>query len=191
MRLEKEMYREARTLGLTFTELLAKESPSKQEGLDAYEFALMDRDINLKKDTVERFYRTKEDSILFPEFINRNVRIGIAGLSRLDLTLGDIIATETSIDAGVYDSVNAVFANKDIDFRKIAESAPFPTVTITTAKNTVRLAKIGLALDASYEVLRRMKLPLMAIHLQLIGQRIAKRNVAYAMYNIYSGDGKY
>ncbi|TLN09903.1 hypothetical protein FDZ71_09550, partial [bacterium] len=83
-RLIKEMYAEARKRGITFSELLAQESPSQMEGLDAFEFALMERDINLKRDTVERFYRTKEDSILFPEFINRNVRIGIAGLSAQD-----------------------------------------------------------------------------------------------------------
>lgn len=188
-RLEKQMYAEARLKGLTFSELLALESPSQKEGLDAFEFALFERDINLKRDTVEKFYRTSEDSVLFPEFINRNVRIGIAGLTRLDLTLADIVATETTIDSGVYDKVNAEFSNKQIDFKKIGEGAPFPTVTITSAKNSVRLAKVGVSFDASYEVVRRMKLPLMAIHLQLIGQRIAKKNVAYAMYNIINGDG--
>lgn len=189
MKLAKEMYKEARAKGLTFSELLNHELPSKKEGLDAFQFQLFERDINLKRDTVERFYRTSEDSVLFPEFINRNVRIGMAGLTGLDLALTDIVATETTIDSGVYDSVNAVFANKDIDFKRVGEGAAFPSVTITSAKNTVRLAKLGLQLESTYEVLRRMKLPLLAIHIQLIGQRIAKKNVAYGMYNIYNGDG--
>lgn len=187
--LEKQMYQEARAKGMTFSELLAVENPSSIEGLDAFEFALYDRDINLKRDTVERFYRTKEDSILFPEFINRNVRVGIAGLSARDLTLDDLIATTTTIDSGVYDTVNAEFDAKKIDFKKIAEGAPFPTVTISTAKQSIRLAKIGVAMDATYEVLRRIKLPLLSIHMQLIGKRLAKRMVAYAMYNIINGDG--
>lgn len=189
VKLAKEMYKEARNQGITFSELLAVDNPSQQEGLDAFEFALMERDINLKKDTVEKFYRTTEDSILFPEFINRNVRIGIAGLGRFDLTLAELIATETTIDSGVYESVNAQFDAKRIDFKRVTEGAPFPTVSITTDKNTIKLAKIGIGLDVSYEVLRRMKLPLLAIHMQLIGQRLAKRNVAYAMYNIVNGDG--
>lgn len=189
VKLEKQMYQEARAKGMTFSELLAVENPSSIEGLDAFEFALYDRDINLKRDTVERFYRTKEDSILFPEFINRNVRVGIAGLSARDLTLDDLIATTTTIDSGVYDTVNAEFDAKKIDFKKIAEGAPFPTVTISTAKQSIRLAKIGVAMDATYEVLRRMKLPLLSIHMQLIGKRLAKRMVAYAMYNIINGDG--
>lgn len=189
VKLAKEMYKQARILGLTFSELLAVENPSQQDGLDAFEFALMERDINLKTDTVERFYRTTEDSILFPEFINRNVRIGIVGLGRFDLTLDELIATTTTIDSGVYESVNAEFDAKRIDFKRVTEGAPFPTVTITSGKNSIKLAKLGIGLDASYEVLRRMKLPLMAIHMQLIGQRLAKRMVAYAMYNIINGDG--
>lgn len=189
IKLEKAMYGEARLKGMTFSELLAVAAPSTVEGLDAFEATLFARDINLKKDPVEKFYRTVDDSILFPEFINRNVRIGMIGLSARDLTLEDVIATTTTIDSGVYESVNAIFAEKNLDFKKIAEGGPFPTVSISSGKNTIKLAKIGIAMDASYEVIRRMKLPLMAIHMQLIGKRLAKKMVAYAMYNIINGDG--
>jgi len=189
VKLAKEMYTQAAQQGMTFSELLAVENPSKVAGLDAYQFALYDRKFDLSKDTVERFYQTKEDSILFPEFINRNVRIGIAGLGRLDLTLDEMIATTTTIDSGVYQTVKAEFDAKKIDFTRVSEGAPFPTVAISAGKESITLAKIGIGMDATYEVLRRMKLPLLAIHMQLIGQRLAKRNVAYAMYNIINGDG--
>jgi hypothetical protein len=189
MKLNREMYSQARTEGITVTELLARENPSEEKTLDAFEFALMKRDINLRTATVERFYQTQEDIYLFPEFINRNVRIGLAGLTAIDLTLEDVIATTTNIDSGVYDTFKAEFDEKKIDFTRIAEGGMFPSVTISSAKNSIRLAKLGLKLNASYEVLRRMKLPLFAVHLQLIGQRIAKRNVAFAMYNILNGDG--
>lgn len=189
MKLDKGIYQQAQGLGITVTQFLNKEAPSQQEGLDAFEFALMEQDINLTKGTVESFYRTSDDSVLFPEFINRNIRVGIAGLSAQDLTLADVIATTTTIDSGVYQSVNAQFSEKKLDFKKIAEGAPFPTVTITTAKQSIDLAKIGVKLEASYEVLRRMKLPLFSIHMQLIGKRLAKRMVAYAVYKIINGDG--
>lgn len=188
-KLAKEMYKQALETGETFSELLAVENPSKVEGLDAYQFALYDRKFDLKKDTVERFYKNAEDSILFPEFINRNVRIGIAGLGRLDLTLDEMIATTTTIDSGVYQTIKAEFDAKKIDFTRVTEGAPFPTVSIASGKESITLAKIGIGMDVTYEVLRRMKLPLLAIHMQLIGQRLAKRNVAYAMYNIINGDG--
>ena len=188
-KLEKGMYQQAQETGQTVTQLLEKERPSQLEGMDAFEFALMERDINLTKDTVERFYRTTDDSVLFPEFINRNIRVGIAGLGAQDLTLADVVATETSIDSGVYKSVAAEFSEKKLDFKKISEGTPFPSVTITAANNSINLAKVGVKLEASYEVLRRMKLPLFSIHMQLIGKRLAKRMVAYAMYNLINGDG--
>ena len=188
-KLTKEMYQEARQKGMTMSGLLEKERPSQVEGLDAFEFALFERDINLKKDTVEKFYRTKEDSVLFPEFINRNVRIGLVGLGKKDLTLEDIIATTTPIDSGVYETVQAEFSAKKLDFKKIAEGAPFPTVTMSTGKQSIKLAKIGLAVHATYEVLRRMKLPLLSIHMQLIGKRLAKKMAAYAVHIIVNGDG--
>ncbi len=186
---EKGMYQQAQKLGLTMTQLLEKENPSQREGLDAFEFALFEQQINLKHDTVERFYRTNDDAVLFPEFINRNVRIGIEGLSAQDLSLADVIATTTTIDAAVYQTVNAQFSDKKLDFKKIAEGGEFPTVSISTANQSIKLAKIGVKLEATYEVLRRMKLPLFSIHMQLIGKRLAKRMVAYAIYNIINGDG--
>jgi len=189
IKIAKSMYQEAQRKGVTFSELLDRERPSEKEGLDAFEFALFERDINLRKDSVEKFYRTAEDSVLFPEFINRNVRIGIAGLGKKDVVLDDLIATETPIDSGVYETVQAEFDTKKIDFKKIAEGAPFPTVTMSTGKQSIRLAKIGVAVDATYEVLRRMKLPLLSIHMQLIGKRLAKKMVAYAVYVLVNGDG--
>lgn len=189
MKLCREMYGQARNLGITVTELLQQENPSEEKNLDAFEFALMKQDINLKTSTVERFYRTEEDIYLFPEFINRNIRVGLAGLTPIDLTLEDIVATTTTIDSGVYDTFKTEFEEKKLDFSRVAEGGMFPSVSIKSAKNSIRLAKMGLKLNASYEVLRRMKLPLFAAHLQLIGQRLAKRNVAFGMYNIYNGDG--
>jgi hypothetical protein len=189
VKLAKEMYHEARKKALTFSGLLEQERPSEVEGLDAFEFALYEQDINLKTSTVESFYQTKENSVLFPEFINRNVRIGIVGLGAKDLTLQDIVAVETGIDAAVYETVKAEFDQKKLDFKKIGEKAPFPTVTMSAGKQSIKLAKIGLQVEATYEVLRRMKLPLVAIHMQLIGKRLAMKMVAYAVHVLINGDG--
>lgn len=185
----KEIYTEAGRKGLTMSEHLEKERPSEMEGLDAFEFALAERDINLRRDTVEKFYRTSDDRVLFPEFINRNIRIGMVGLGKKDVTLADLVATDITIDGGVYETIKAEFDNKKLDFKRIAEGADFPTVTMGIGKQSIRLGKIGIALQATYEVLRRMKLPLLSIHMQLIGKRLAKKMVAYAVYTLVNGDG--
>jgi len=188
-KIEKEMYAEAGAKGITLSEHLETEQPSQIEGLDAFEFALAEQDINLRSDTVEKFYRTTDDRVLFPEFINRNVRIGMVGLGKKDVTLEDIVATTTPIDAGVYETVKAIFDNKKLDFKRVAEGAAFPTVKLTTGKQSITLGKIGLQMEATYEVLRRMKLPLLSIHMQLIGKRLAQKMVAYAVYILVNGDG--
>jgi hypothetical protein len=185
----KEIYGEAGGKGLTMSEYLETERPSDIEGLDAFEFALSEQDINLRQDTVEKFYRTSDDKVLFPEFINRNLRIGMVGLGKKDVTLEDIIATTVTIDSGVYETVKAVFDNKKLDFKRIAEGGAFPTVKMAVGKQAITLGKIGIGLEATYEVLRRMKLPLLSIHMQLIGKRLAKKMVAYAVYTLLNGDG--
>ena len=189
VRLAKEMYADAGRLGLTLTEYLAAERPSEVEGLDAFEFALSEQDINLRNDTVEKFYRTIDDKVLFPEFINRNVRIGMVGLGKKDLSLEDLIATTVTIDSGVYETIHAEFDNKNLDFKRVAEGASFPTVRMGVGEASIRLGKIGVGLEATYEVLRRMKLPLLSIHMQLIGKRLAKKMVAYAVHTLVNGDG--
>ncbi len=188
-KIEKEMYAEAGKKGLTLSQHLEAARPSEEEKLSAYEFALFEQDINLNKDTVERFYRTSDDRVLFPEFINQNIRIGMVGLGKKDLNLEDIIATTTTIDGGVYETVKAEFSNKNLDFKRIAEGAQFPTVRMSIGKQSIRLAKIGLQLEATYEVLRRMKLNLLSIHMQLIGKRLAKKMAAYGVYTLLNGDG--
>ncbi|MBK5274596.1 MAG: hypothetical protein JJE30_06045 [Desulfuromonadales bacterium] len=187
--LSKEMYSEASRTGVTFTEILGTVSPSKIESLDAFEFALMERGINPKKGTVEQFYTSTENSILFPEFINRNVRIGLTQSSKKEVVPEDLIATTVFIDSGLYEAVKAEFSEKEVEYKRISEGAKFPSVTISKGDKEIRLVKIGVNLNAPYEALRRMKLPLLATHIQLLGRRLRQTMVAIAVHTLVNGDG--
>jgi len=187
--LSKEMYTEGSRKGVTFTEILEGVSPSKIEGLDAFDCALMERGINAKRGTVEQFYASTEDSILFPEFINRNVRIGLTQSNQTEVTPEDLIATTTFIDGQLYEAVNAEFNDEEVKFKRISEGVKFPTVTISKAKKEICLVKLGVKLDAPYEVLRRIKLPLLATHVQLLGRRLRQTLVAVAVHTLINGDG--
>ena len=83
VRLEKGMYRQA---GQSFTQVLEREDPDQQykgtplEGLDAYQRQLKRFDIKVKgagSDVVEKFFRTSDSAVLFPEYIARAVRQGM------------------------------------------------------------------------------------------------------------------
>ena len=83
LKLEKGMYHEA---GRSFTQVLESRDPSEQyrgtalEGLDAFQRQLKRFDIKVKgtgSDVVEKFFRTADSAVLFPEYIARSVRQGM------------------------------------------------------------------------------------------------------------------
>ena len=83
LKLDKGMYQEA---GSTFTQVLERQDPSGQykgtslEGLDAFQRQLKRFDIKVKganSDVVEKFFRTADSAVLFPEYIARSVRQGM------------------------------------------------------------------------------------------------------------------
>ena len=101
LRLEKGMYNEA---GQSFTQVLERQDPSEQykgtslEGLDAFQRQLKRFDIKVKgagSDVVEKFFRTADSAVLFPEYIARTVR---QGMEEGDL-LPYITAAVTRFDA--------------------------------------------------------------------------------------------
>ena len=83
VKLEKGMYRES---GKTFTQVLESLDPSENykgtalEGTDAFQRQLKRFDIHAKgaySDPVEKFFRTMDSSVLFPEYIARAVKQGM------------------------------------------------------------------------------------------------------------------
>ena len=110
LRLEKGMYGEA---GKSFTQVLEAADPSENyrgtplEGLDAFQRQLKRFDIHVKgnrSDVVEKFFRTTESAVLFPEFVSRVVRQGMAE----DNVLPSITATVTQFDGMDYRSIASV-----------------------------------------------------------------------------------
>lgn len=107
IRLEKGMYRES---GKSFTQVLEALDPSENykgtslDGTDAFQRQLKRFDIKVKgaySDPVEKFFRTMDSSVLFPEYISRAVRTGMEEAN----ILPKITATTTTIDSMDYRSV--------------------------------------------------------------------------------------
>lgn len=78
MRLEKGMYREE---GKSFSQVLESLDPSEHyrgtalEGTDAFQRQLKRFDIRVKgagSSSVEKFFRTMDSAVLFPEYIARD-----------------------------------------------------------------------------------------------------------------------
>ena len=191
LRLDKGMYQEA---GSTFTQVLERQDPSEQykgtslEGLDAFQRQLKRFDIKVKgagSDVVEKFFRTADSAVLFPEYIARSVR---QGMEEGDI-LPHITAAVTKFDGMDYRSITAEAGGEDKELRQVDEGASIPATTIKVQANLVKLRKRGRMLVASYEAVRYQKLDLFSVTLRQIGAHIARTHLEDAVDVLMNGDG--
>ena len=191
IKLDKGMYQEA---GRTFTQVLERQDPSEQykgtpmEGLDAFQRQLKRFDIKVKgagSDMVEKFFKTSDSAVLFPEFVSRVVRQGMEEESILPA----ITATVTNFEGMDYRSVASDPTEKEKELKRVEEGAAIPATTIRTQENLVRLHKRGRMLVASYEAIRFQRLDLFSVTLRQIGAYIGRMHLQDAIKVLCDGDG--
>ena len=191
LRLEKGMYQEA---GSSFSQVLERQDPSEQykgtslEGLDAFQRQLKRFDIKVKgaaSDPVEKFFRTADSAVLFPEYIARSVR---QGMEEGDI-LPHITAAVTRFDGMDYRSITSEAGGDEKELRTVEEGAAIPATTVKVQSNLVKLRKRGRMLVASYEAVRYQKLDLFSVTLRQIGAHIARMHLADAVEVLRLGDG--
>ena len=191
LRLDKGMYQEA---GSTFTQVLERQDPSDQykgtslEGLDAFQRQLKRFDIKVKgagSDVVEKFFRTADSAVLFPEYIARSVRQGMEEGN----ILPHITAAVTKFDGMDYRSIASEAGGQEKELRQVDEGASIPATTIKVQANLVKLRKRGRMLVASYEAVRYQKLDLFSVTLRQIGAHIARAHLEDAVDVLMNGDG--
>lgn len=190
LKLEKGMYNQT---GKSFTQVLEELDPGPHykgtplEGLDAYQRQLKRFDIKVKgegSDMVEKFFRTSDSAVLFPEYIARSVRLG---MEEADI-LPDLVAAVTRFDGLDYRSI-ASAPGDEKKLRRVEEGAAIPSTTVKTQENLVKLHKRGRMLVASYEAIRYQKLDLFSVTLKQIGAYISRMLVEDAIGVLIGGDG--
>ena len=191
LKLEKGMYRQE---GMSFTQVLESLDPSENyrgtalEGTDAFQRQLKRFGIRAKgagSSPVEKFFRTMDSAVLFPEYIARTVR---QGMEENDI-LPNITATTTVIDAMDYRSIYSVPTDEDKALQDVEEGALIPETEVKTKEHLVSLSKRGRMLVASYEALRFQKLDLFGVMLRQIGAHIQKQQLSDAVKVLMDGDG--
>lgn len=189
VKLEKELY-----VSGDFTKALSSLDPDENyrgtclEGLDAYQRQLKRFDIRVSgagSDCLEKFFRSSDSAVLFPEFVSRAVR---QGMDSADI-LPSIVASVTRIDSPDYRSVSCNPAEEDKELKPVAEGAFIPETAVKMKDNTVTMRKRGRSLVASYEALRYQRLDLFAVTLRRIGAYIARTRLKDAVDVLINGDG--
>ena len=191
LKLEKGMYRQT---GKSFTQVLESLDPSENyrgtalEGTDAFQRQLKRFGIRAKgagSSPVEKFFRTMDSAVLFPEYIARTVR---QGMEENDI-LPDIVATTTVIDSLDYRSIYSNPTDDAKELKNVEEGAEIPTTEVSTKEHLINLTKRGRMLVASYEALRFQKLDLFSVMLRQIGAYIQQQQLSDAVKVILEGDG--
>ena len=191
LKLEKGMYRQE---GMNFTQVLESLDPSENyrgtalEGTNAFQRQLKRFGIRAKgagSSPVEKFFRTMDSAVLFPEYIARTVR---QGMEENDI-LPAITATTTVIDSLDYRSIYSTATDEDKALQDVEEGAAIPETEVKTKEHLISLTKRGRMLVASYEALRFQKLDLFSVMLRQIGAHIQKQQLADAVKVLMDGDG--
>lgn len=191
VKLDKGMYGEA---GSSFSQVLERLDPSENykgtafEGLDAFQRQLKRFDIKVRgagSDAVEKFFRTTESAVLFPEYVARSVRQGMEE----ENILPSITATITKIDGMDYRSIYSVPTADEKSLRHVEEGAVIPQTEVRVRENLVKLRKRGRMLVASYEAVRFQKLDLFSVMLRQIGGQIIRMHLEDAVSVLVDGDG--
>lgn len=189
IKLEKGLYSTG-----NFTKALESIDPSENykgtalEGLDAYQRQLKRFGIKVSgsgSDVVEKFFKSSDSSVLFPEYVSRAVR---QGLEQADILPG-IVASTTLIDGMDYRSITSVPTEDEKELKVVKEGAFIPETTIRMKENLVKLRKRGRSLVASYESIRFQRLDLFTVTLRQIGAYIARTLLKDAMEVVVNGDG--
>jgi hypothetical protein len=197
LQLNLDLYDRAKASEITLSQLLEKMDPS-QEGskLNAFERQLKAHDIvtqsiperGINSSRVEAFYRSSDSKVLFPEFIGLNLRESMVA----DSILPYLLATTTTIDSNAYRTIYCkdTTANKNAAKKaRVTEASELPKSKLVTGENTAKIYKYGRAIEASYEVIRRMKIDMLAVHVRRIGQQTAIDEADDAIATIIAGDG--
>lgn len=189
LRLEKGLYASG-----DFTKALERIDPSENyegtalEGLDAYQRQLKRFDIKVSgpgSDVVDKFFKSTDSSVLFPEYVARAV---ISGMEEVNV-LPRIVSSVTVIDSLDYRSISCEPTEDEKELKVVAEGAFIPETYIRSKENLVKLKKRGRSLVASYEAVKFQRLDLFTVTLRQIGAYIARTQLNDAIDTIINGDG--
>jgi hypothetical protein len=181
------------TLSALFEELDPTE-PSDKTGVDAFGRQLKRCGIVTKNDPAHGIYASQgklffqsnqpESRILFPEYINR--RINAAMIQRGDY-LNYLVAEWEYGDR--FKSLYLDDTETQRRSGKRAEGAPMRKIKASYSEKAVKIEDFGLEVDASYEFIQEVSLPILDILLQRVAMQRALDELGECVYVILNGDG--
>ncbi|MDX9972711.1 MAG: hypothetical protein RBU21_06970 [FCB group bacterium] len=154
-------------------------------GSNVQDYCAQEFGVDLSRITVDRFFASDANAKwLFPDIVREAV---IAGLKRKPV-YPELIIRDENIDGTAYDVPYVVESAAEEELRSVAEGAAIPESMITYGDRIVRLDKKGRGVLASYEVVRRMSVDMLRVHLQRMGERLGRNLDARLATVLVNGD---
>lgn len=175
----QSLYEQLGTLGLTHQQYF------KALGTGADEYCAKEFGVDLSKITVERFFQSDPAAKwLFPDIVRQAV---VAGMKRKP-KYPELIIRDESIGGTTFDVPFVTESEEDEELRTVAEGAAIPESEIAYGDRVVKLDKKGRGIIASYEVVRRMSVDMLRVHLERMGERLGRSLDARLADVLVNGD---
>ncbi|HIJ74647.1 MAG TPA: hypothetical protein HPP83_11155 [Candidatus Hydrogenedentes bacterium] len=173
------LYDRLQALGLTHGQFF------RALGTNLQEYCAQEFGIDVNKIKVDRFFQSDPNAKwLFPDIVREAV---VAGMRRKPV-YPELIIRDEFIDGTAYDVPYVTESAAEEELRGVAEGASIPESELTYGDRIVKLDKKGRGVIASYEVIRRMSVDMLRVHLQRIGERLGRSLDARLATVLVSGD---
>lgn len=173
------LYETLQTFGLTYPQYF------RALGTNVSDYCAQEFGIDINRVTVERFFQSDPNAKwLFPDVVREAV---MAGLKRKPV-YPELIIRDEPVQGTSYDVPYVTESADDEELRTVSEGASIPESEISYGDRVVKLDKKGRGIIASYEVIRRMSVDMLRVHLERIGERLGRNLDARLATVLVSGD---
>lgn len=153
---------------------------------NAADYCAQEFGVDLSRITVDRFFQSDPNAKwLFPDVVREAV---LTGLQRKP-AYPELIARDEAVPGASYVMPFVTESAENEELRGVAEGAAIPESQITHGERMIRIDKKGRGIVASYEVIRRMSVDLLRVHLMRIGERLGRNLDARLATVLVDGDG--
>ena len=175
-----ELYETLGQLGLTYGQFF------RAAGTNFQDYCAQEFGVDAHRITVERFFQSDPNAKwLFPDVVREAVLMGM----KRKPVYPSLIVGDEKITSTAYDMPYVIESETEDELRTVAEGSAIPESELSYGDRVVRLDKLGRGVIASYEVIRRMSVDMLRVHLQRIGERLGRALDARAALVLLYGDG--
>ena len=140
---------------------------------------------NTANATVEKAFQTNSLQSVFPIFFDTNVQAALLA----DPVLDRLISRTVAINSHTATHVKMTESSTDATMGEIGEGTSMPQLIIKEAERSIKLRKFGGELLWTYEVVRLMRLDVLATSIQRIATRWQQQKTDFALATLIDGDG--